>query len=230
MRLTKLLLLTLAFLSVTAGARAVVIDTVAFNPSGPVPPPKTSGSGTLAGGTIVVTYTTAAVGNAGLTFNDPMPALPPTTTGVTNQTAGVFGVTNTGTTETVTFSIPVLNPILIENFTDPNVTYTFSNPVTLLAQNNAQLAGNVLSFVGAGDRSTDGFSLQLTGTFSSFSFVALETGSGLNGSGIDTQAFTVSAAAATGVPEPSTFAAAGLMTLAGLAYRHRRRARAVATA
>ena len=97
-----------------------------------------------------------------------------------------------------------MNPILLLDFADPTVTYNFGGlNVTSLSGNNAMLSSGVLSFPGATDSETNGAAILVNGTFTTFSFVATDSGGRT-----DTQRFTVAVAAA--VPEPSSFIQCGV--------------------
>ena len=116
-------LVAAALVTGPAPAGGGVIDTVNWAPDSAL---DGSGTGTLAGGSIIVTYTTLTFGegNAGTTIDDDWDAslatAAATGSGVTNKTGAVLGASasHAGTTQTVDFSAPVTDPILFVNFTE----------------------------------------------------------------------------------------------------------------
>jgi hypothetical protein len=212
-------------------SHAAILQTVAFDASGSVP--ANSGTGNLNGS---VSYSTAAVGAgqeaAGFTgtlnWSAILGATVPGESGTSSNTSGTLGETNAGTTETITFGTPVVNPIFMGAKTDPGVTYNFTgtgaSSLTLLSANNAILNGDLLTFAGSSNLDSDAFGLQLNGTFSSISFVASDAAP------VDTQSFTV-ASSSTGiggsggnqsdVPEPASLSLLAFGTVPLLARRRK---------
>jgi len=185
-----------------------------------------TGSGTLSGGTIAVTYTTVAgaQGNSGFTFTEPWTTSLATAAGVAGGVShllgGTLGELASPQIQTITFSGTVTNPIFLLNWADADTTYNFGSvPITFLSSNHAQLAGDIVTFVGAMNNPNDGFAAQLIGTFGpSNPLVFLSSAAGGNA----TQVFTVGIA----VPEPSSLVLIGAvfvpLTAASVWMRRRR--------
>jgi hypothetical protein len=166
--------------------------------------------------------------------------------GTSSGTGGTFGET-TGSVESISFQSAVTNPVLLLDRTDSNVTSTvtynlgtlanYAGKLVLLNSNNANfssgyvnngpgatLVGTTLSFTNTNNttQNFDGLALEFIGSYTQLLFQASTTAA------TDTQTFTIVPNGPSAVPEPSTFAAAGAMTLAGLAYQWRRRKNKVA--
>jgi hypothetical protein len=198
-RLPSIVLALMVGLASTARSASVTVATWTANPN-------TGGgslqlSGLLGGN--AVTLTTAAVPpNAGSAFFEAWTASPATNGFVTAQTptAGNTSIAiaqGTSTTESLSFTTAVVNPVLLIDFADPTVTYNFGSlSVTALSLHNASLSGATLAFPGATDSDADGAAIQVNGAFSTFSFTASDSGGRT-----DTQRFTV---ATPTVPEPSS--------------------------
>ncbi len=192
------------------------------------------GTGTLGALGVTLTSTNGAV-NGGITLPGDWPnqagtndvpgiaALAGANTNAIDWNAGAAGfatVSFTGGT--------VTNPILLFDFTDPGETFDFADglALTILDQSPvgsvAIAAGNVVTINSSpSNRSNDGFALQLTGTFSSFTF-------GTNLAGLSAQSVGFSIAADFGtaaVPEPGGLALLGAActSLAGYAGWRRRK-------
>jgi hypothetical protein len=196
------------------------------------------GTGVL-NGTNQVSYTTAVGFNAGESFPTSLWATSLGTAGatggaVTFDTCGVLGGALGGTTETISFSQAIVNPILLVNFLGgPSGGYAadsfnFGNSTfSLLSANNATASGNVVSSTTAvTDSANDGFGIQLNGTFGPAKALVFTYSSDGNGSnGLQTVRFTIGTAA---VPEPSGLILLGLGLCGVLGYGRSRRQRAVA--
>jgi len=208
----------------TAQAGAQVLDTVNWAADSV---PDGTGTGTLAGGSIAVTYTSVAGGNSGITIPGNW-VVSPATDGVAggggaNKVAAGLGTTTATSpfTEIITFSQNMTNPILLVNFADQTSSMNFSaHPITLLDSNNASLSGNIITFPGATNSTNDGFAGRLVGVFGpanpitfTYSTVA----------GFDSVAFTIGLQA---VPEPSVPVLAGVAGVFGILIQRRRRAHA----
>ena len=183
---------------------------------------QTGGGNVTLNGSLAISLTTPAVPpNTGLAGFEDWTATPATNGYVTAQspTSGntwiAIGV-GSSTLETITFSSPVVNPILLFSFGDPTVTYNFgAASLTLLSAHNAALSAGVLSFPGATDSDADGVALQVNGTFSTLTFTGNDVGR------TDTQRFTV---AFRSVSEPSSWLMLSTGVLAGaIASRRGRR-------
>jgi hypothetical protein len=127
-----------------------------------------SGTGTLAGQT--VTYSTAALDNAGtsvaLDWNTALGTDDAVGTGVSSQTAGVLGVgVSAGTS--VSFSSTVVNPIVYAAFGDPVTSLDFMDvPFTVLDANHATRNGTLMDFDNAAaNTADDSFAVRVNGTF-----------------------------------------------------------------
>jgi hypothetical protein len=211
----------LSFASGTTTA-GVIIDTVNWAPDTTT---DGTGTGTLAGGTITVTFTTSVGGpiNAGETFGGrdwstglgTAAAAPAGTTFDTGGSLGDFA--NSPQTQVITLSQSVTNPNLFFNFDDPEVTYNFGTiPLTLLASHNAQLTGDIVTFNGSTNTVDDGFAVQLGGTFGPGSSIAFQAISTVDA----TQTVTVGLAS---VPEPSSLRLALTALVPGSLVLARRR-------
>ena len=196
-----------------------------------------TGTGVL-NGTNQVSYTTAIGFNAGESFPTSLWATSLGTaaaTGgaVTFDTCGVLGGGVGGTTETISFSQAIVNPILLINFLGGPSGYAadsfnFGNTTfSLLSANNATASGNVVSSkMAVTDSANDGFGIQLNGTFGpANALVFAYSSDGLGSNGLQTVRFTIGTAA---VPEPSGLILLGLGFCGVLGYGWRRRQRAVA--
>jgi hypothetical protein len=189
------------------------------------------GTGTLGGTT--VTYTSAPGFNSGTTLGGQNWAALTGTGGgtdgaVTSQTGGVLGGTSTGFTQTIGFSSDTASPILLVNFLDGSDVFNFgANAFTLLDSNNATLASPLVIGSGsAADNPNDGFAAQFAGTFGPGTpLTFLFSSNGAAADGLQTVGFTVGLQPAA-VPEPSTFASAGIAGLIGCGFVWRRRRRA----
>ncbi len=223
-------IIALALLMMGTPVRAgILLDTVNWAPDTLA---DGTGTGTLNGGAITVTYTTAAaVLNAGMTLpqNWPASAGSSAVSSVTNTTGGVFGTTLGGTpvAQTIQFSSAVTNPYLLVNFTDAASSMNFGLlPISFLSSNNAQLAAGTVTFVGSTNSFDNGFAAQITGTFGPGSPIAFtySTTDSLN-----TAAFTVGLAPTTSapIPEPATLGMAGAAVLFGLVAWQRKRRRSI---
>ncbi len=222
----------LAVLLLPGAAHATFLNTVNWSVDGT---PDGIGTGVL-NGTNTVTYTTAVGSAAGTTiaenFNTSLATAGTVGTGATFLTAGVLGTANLNslsiTTETITFSQAITNPILLLNIASANEALSFpanSLPVTVLASHNAQLVPtNVITFGGATGTVNDGLALQLTGTFGPGNPLVFNFSSS---AAFSTLAFTVGTTS-TSVPEPASMTLSGIGMVLGLGYAVRRRRQAIA--
>ena len=127
------------------------------------------------------------------------------------------------TTQTLTFSGAVVNPYLLFNYTDPTTTMRFAgSSVGFFSSNNAQLSGTTVTFNGSSDLISDGFAIELLGTYGPSNALTFDySDSAPNGNSV---AFTVGVLAPTSVPEPSSVilvATGGLIALGSTALRRR---------
>ena len=182
-----------------------------------------SGTGTLSGGTITVTFASIPGENSGATISDDWTTSLATTaavSSVTNKTAGVYASTSSlsPVTQTITFSAAVTNPILLVNYADASATYNFGSlSLTLLSSNNASLMGSTVTFPGSGGDFNSGFAAQISGTFGPGS--PLQFTDSIP-EGFNPDAFTIGLAS---VPEPSTFGMAIVGALGMISYGRLRR-------
>jgi len=211
-----------AAVSLPAHAAGGPLDTVNWAPDGTV---DGTGTGTL-GGTTNVTYITNAIFNASQTFSIDWDSSLATDgavgSGATNLLGGAMGASLfTPTQQTITFDAPVINPILLVDFTDAGDSMDFGPlSIALLDSNNASLVGSTMTFAGSTDSADDGFALQIFGSFGSgvpltFQYISSDPGA-------NSVAFTIGVPST--APEPGTFAlllpALGLI---GTAVAHRKR-------
>ncbi len=185
-------------------------------------------SGTLGARTVTLTSTDGTL-NGGTTFGTTWSANSATDgvsgigdAGVVNEAAGIDWLNAASGSATVTFTGgSVLDPILLFNFTDPVVqTFDFDDGLTLSlldqspAASTTIAAGNIITTDGsATDTANDGFAVQLTGSFNSFTFLTNTTSGVANSVG-----FSV---ATSSTPEPSSLALMLVPTI-GLLFRRRR--------
>ncbi len=214
-------------------ARADVILTTEWTP-GPITPPTMGGSGTL--GTASIVYTTDAIPpNAGTYIADASFAIgtgtAPTVTafgGITSVTAGVLGAALPGpTSQSITSSLALINPILFFNFLDAGDAFDFTGlSFTVLSSTNISQVGSVITATGAAaNTANDGFAIQLNGSYTSIGFTIAATSAGPESQGLgQTVAFTIGTFQT--IPEPTTVVS-GLMGagLAAFIGRRRRTAR-----
>lgn len=183
-----------------------------------------TGTGTL--GSRTVTYTTVnGYGNAGITIgNNWDTSLATAASGpYSSQTAGVLGsLTDFGpTTQTISFSASITNPLLLVNFSDATSTMDFGGlTLSFLTSNNAQLTGNTIDFTGSTNSSDDGFVAQINGTFGPGSDLTFIYGTSAS---FDSVAFSIaeSGRQSAGTPEPATLALT-LACLTALVFARRR--------
>ncbi len=168
------------------------------------------GTGQLDG--ITVNYQSVAGFNSGETFAENWPIYQGTAaaTAVTFQTGGVLGGGATGTTETISFSAPVVNPVLLVNFlgglgnTFDGDFFNFNgNSFTVLSAFNATQSGNTMAATTAvTDSADDGYTIKFNGTFgpsNPLSFTYASDGKGLDN--LQTVAFTIGVPSASAVPD-----------------------------
>ncbi|MBD2387935.1 PEP-CTERM sorting domain-containing protein [Cylindrospermum sp. FACHB-282] len=188
-----------------------------------------SGSGTLDGvGAISYTTSPANGSNAGTSFTNDWSA----STATNNAYGGTFlegvalGTASNGTTtQTISFTGTIVNPILLFNYTDANTSFDFSsiatNGITLLDFQNASLSGSTVTVGAANNGFNDGFAVSIAGSFTNgFSFTSTGTGGGSTPS---TAGFTVGQVAEE-VPEPASMMGL-IMGLSpfGMGWYHKRK-------
>jgi hypothetical protein len=213
-------------------ARAGILNTVNWAPDNSV---DGTGTGVLVG-TNTVTYTTAIGFNAGETFPNRMWATSLGTAGatgggVTFDSGGALGGSKSGTTEKITFSSAIANPVLLVDFlggnghTSEKDTFDFgSNSFALLSSHNAVAVGNVVSSTMAHDTIDDGFGIQFAGAFGPGNPLQFTyTSDGRGPDGLQTVGFTIGVAPTAAVPEPCSLVLCGIGGLSLLAARWRRR-------
>lgn len=185
-------------------------------------PPTASLGGTLSPATI--TGVTGAFSNAGSvstqdwnSFSFVSSSGLGTITQVGNATVALgFAGNSTPTTQTFNFSPAIVNPYLFFNFTDNGETYDFSSVgvgnVSLVSAVNATLTNGIVTSTGS-NTGSDGFIVQLAGSFSTVSFPINKSNAA------DSVYFTA-------VPEPTSLATiASAIGLVGLLARKRRHGR-----
>ena len=205
-------------------AHAQSVDTVAWTPDSTA---DGTGAGTLANGSIFVTYTTAvgAAGNSGITYpvnwNTSLATAGAVGSGVTHFTGGVLGELASAQTQTITFSATVTNPLLLVNYTDAPSTYNFGAiPIAFLSSHNAQLSGGIVTFTGSNDSVDDGFAARLTGVFGPANPLVFQSTSTVGAS----QAFTIGQnIVASSTPEPGAYAFMAGLGIAGAGFLRRRK-------
>jgi len=203
-------------------AHAQSVDTVAWVPDSSA---DGIGTGTLAGGSIAVGYTTAVgAGNSGTTYpvnwNTSLATAGGVGTGVTHFTGGVIGELASAQTQTITFSATVTNPLLLVNYTDAPSTYNFGAiPIAFLSSHNAQLSGGIVTFTGSNDSVDDGFAARLTGVFGPSNPLVFQSTSTTGAS----QAFTVGQNIVVATPEPGAYAFMAGLGIAGAGFLRRRK-------
>jgi hypothetical protein len=212
-------LVTLSLLA--PGARAgLALDTVNWAASAGG---SGTGTGTLDGGTITVSYSSISGGNSGATDVDDWTASLATSaavSSVTNKTAGVYASASSlsPVTQTINFSAAVTNPFLLVDYTDSGTTYDFGSlTLRMFSGNNAMLSGSVVTFPGSGGDLNSGFIAQIIGTFGPG---APLTFTDSTGEPFNPDAFTIGVSS---VPEPSTFGMAISGAIGVISYRRRRR-------
>ena len=165
----------------TVDAASVTVATWTANPNtggGPL-----TVTGTL-GSNGVTLLTTAVFPNAGSAFFEDWTASVATNGYVTTQspTSGNTSIAiaeGASTTETVTFTTAVLNPVLLIDFGDSDRELQLRDAKRDGASlNHAMLNSGPLPFPGATDSDSDGAAIQVNGTFSTFSFTATDSGVG----------------------------------------------------
>jgi hypothetical protein len=173
-----------------------------------------TGTGTLANGSITVTYSTiVGKGDAGTTiaddWNTSLATESAVGSGVTNQSAGVLGMSDgspSAEIQTVSFSSAVTDPVLMVDYGEGDILFSSNafevppfTPVNILDSNNATYSasdGAVFMFDDAG-AFNDGFAATVEGTYGpsdplSFGFTTVDPFASV--------AFTVGIP--TSVPEP----------------------------
>ena len=164
------------------------------------------GTGQLDG--ITVNYQSVPGFNSGETLAEDWPSYQGTAaaTTVTSQTGGVLGGGTAGTTETISFSAPVVNPVLLVNFLGglghdfDGDSFNFGgNSFTVLSEFNATQSGNTMAATTAvTDSADDGYAVKFNGTFgpvNPLSFTYASDGLGLDN--LQTVGFTI------GIPSAS---------------------------
>jgi hypothetical protein len=201
-------------------AGASIITTTTWAPD---TTPDGFGTGVLRGVTVTYTAVVDATRQSGETITVPWNTALGTapvciTPSCSDNSAGVIGTESATQAVDIHFSTPVINPVLLMAYTDPGSSMIFGQSLTLLSSNNAQLSGNTVAFVGAGNAVNDGFAAQFTGSISdiTFTYVFQGTGLGAGGSNYTSAAFTVG-----DVPEPASLGL-GIAGLVGLLIYRRR--------
>jgi len=188
-----------------------------------------NGSLTFGVQTVNLTYTGEVyftqLNNAGTNYY-----LPTTTFADGPTTTDMISIFGSGVTHTVTFSSPVVNPVMaIVSLGQPalGTIYNFDSPFTILSQGTENVYGGCATCLsGDGTSSLKGTEgdgiIEFVGTFSSLSWTA-SNGEYWNG-------FTFGAAGAgtptSGVPEPGSLALTALAIVGSLVLVLRRRLRA----
>jgi hypothetical protein len=197
-------------------AQAGGLDTVSWAPDSTV---DGTGTGTL-DVTNIVTYTTAVGFNAGTsgpeTWINNLGNAAATGGSVTSSTRAVLGGTAAGTTQTITFTSPIVQPVLLVNFlggpgSNSGDVFNFgTNAFTLLSSFNAMRSGNLISGTTPTDSANDGFGIQFSATFGPGTPLQfLYTTNGLGQNGLQTVGFTVGIPVAV-IPEPTSVALLGI--------------------
>jgi hypothetical protein len=175
------------------------------------------GTGQLDG--ITVNYQSASGFNSGETIAENWPSYQGTNaaTSVTFQIGGILGGGTTGTTETISFSASVANPILLVNFLgglnsphfDGDLFNFGVNSFTVLSEFNATQSGNTMAATtSVTDSADDGYAIKFDGTFGpgnplSFTY----TSDGLGQDGLQTVGFTIGTTSVSGsVPDSGSTA------------------------
>jgi len=158
-------LMLVALMPTSVVVAATPLETVDWAPDGAV---DGMGSGTF--GSINVSYTTTIGGNSGTSFATNWDASLATNDavgdGATNLEAGILGVIGGTQVQTIQFDQSIIDPILLINFGTDVMSFDFGSLIiALLDNNNAALAGNIVSFSGASNSANDGFALQIVGGF-----------------------------------------------------------------
>jgi hypothetical protein len=157
-------------------SQAAVFNSAVWAPQGF---PFSTGTGPLAGltGPNTVTYTTDAVLNAGQTFDTAAftswNASPGTNAGgALSYSSTLAGVLATGSgfsgAQSITFSTTIINPVLMVDFAASTTKIDLTGVgtgLTLLSSNNCALAATIITCPGAGRAASDGFAVQVNGTF-----------------------------------------------------------------
>lgn len=184
-------------------ATAPISGAVPFCPATAVTASVTVGSGANAG---VINTGDAISGSATNTFNR---------SAVSSVDLGVQASTNEALT--VSFGQAVANPYLFFTYGDPNTSFTFSQPFSLVQANNASRSGSVVSISNsATNNQNDGFVVQMLGNYSTINFTYNNGNAAVN-----SVAFTTGG---TYVPGPLPLLGAGMAF--GFSRRLRRRVQA----
>jgi hypothetical protein len=130
-------------------------------------------------------------------------------------------------TQTILFSSPVKDPVLLVNFTSADSTMNFGTlPISFLSSNNAQLSGDIVTFTGSTSSADDGFAAQIRGVFDAshpLTFTFSTLGTNPQQPGFDSVGFTVAAPPGTIIPEPPSLALLGLGAIALAGWRWQRK-------